>query len=182
MALSLLARNIPKLRGFAALPRCTFRIQKAQNFTQLVVSKNTNSLSLANKCKIQFVNVGQQAKRNMSGDHGKIWTIEKIISFLLLGLVPATFLYPNNILDNAFAVACVLHFHWGLEACVIDYARPIVVGPILSKIAIALLYVVSATTLGALIYFNQTQIGIGCALRDFWSITGTAADNQKSAK
>ncbi|XP_050305965.1 succinate dehydrogenase [ubiquinone] cytochrome b small subunit, mitochondrial [Anthonomus grandis grandis] len=180
MALSLMLRNGPKFRGLAAsaLPRCSFQIQKTQNFTHLVVKTNTKPLSLANKCKLQFINVAQQTKRNMSMDHGKLWTIEKIVSVLLLGIVPATFFTPHKIYDHLFAVLTVLHFHWGFEAIVVDYIRPILLGPLIPKLAMLLLYVVSITTLGGLIYFNETQIGIGCAFRRLWALTGTPCDNE----
>lgn len=145
------------------------------------MKNNTKPLSLANKCKIQFINVAQQTKRNMSSDHSKMWTIEKLVSLLLLGVVPATFICPNPVLDNILAAIVVIHFHWGIEACIIDYVRPIIVGNVLPKIAIALLYVVSVTTLGALIYYNQTQIGIGETVRRFWAISGTPpSDNENN--
>jgi len=44
------------------------------------------------------------------------------------------------------------------------------------------LYVLSISTLAALIYFNQHQIGIGAAVRKFWCITGTPADNEEEEK
>ncbi|XP_030763433.1 succinate dehydrogenase [ubiquinone] cytochrome b small subunit, mitochondrial [Sitophilus oryzae] len=171
MALSLMLRNGTKLRGIAGLQKCTFNVQKTQNFTQFLNQDNYKTLSLVNKCKTQFINVAQQSKRNMSADHGKLWTLEKIVSLALLGIVPATFLFCNPLLDDLFALATVIHFHWGLEACVIDYIRPIIVGPVLPKIALLLLYVISATTLGGLLYFNHTQIGIGRAFRQFWCIS-----------
>lgn len=177
MALSLL-RNSAKLRGLAALPRYSLQIQKTQNFTQFLNKNNTKTISLASRCKMQFINVTQQTKRNMSSDHGKLWTLEKLLSLALLGIVPAAFICPNFILDNLLAVAVVLHFHWGLEGAVIDYARPIILGPVLPKLAILLLYVVSISTLGALIYYNNTSIGIGETFRKFWTITGCPEDNE----
>ncbi|KAL1514056.1 hypothetical protein ABEB36_003381 [Hypothenemus hampei] len=176
MALSLMLRNCPKLKGLSALSRGTFPVSRHQNFTQLVC-KNRTALPLAVKCHNQFVKAIEPT-RKMSADHSKLWSIEKLFSLILLGVVPATFICPNKILDNLFAVAVVMHFHWGLEACVVDYVRPIIVGPVLPKLALGLLYVVSATTLAALIYYNQHQIGIGQTFRKFWCISGTPADNE----
>jgi hypothetical protein len=58
----------------------------------------------------------------------------------------------------------------GLEACVVDYVRPIIVGNILPKLTLGLLYLISATTLGGLIYYNVNDIGIGKTIRKFWAI------------
>ncbi|XP_076259348.1 succinate dehydrogenase, subunit D [Rhynchophorus ferrugineus] len=170
MALAMVLRNSAKLKGFSSIPRCTFNVQKTQNFTQFRNPKTT-SQSLVSKCKMNFVNVVQQAKRPMSSDHSKLWTIEKVLSLGLLGIVPATFICPNQVLDDLFALSIVMHFHWGLEACVIDYVRPIVVGPVLPKLSLALLYLISAGTLASLLYYNHTQIGIGQTVKKFWSIS-----------
>lgn len=58
----------------------------------------------------------------------------------------------------------------GLEAVVVDYARPIVMGSVLPKILMGLLYLLSATTLGGLIYYNVSDIGIGRTIRKLWAI------------
>jgi len=176
MALSLMLRSCSKLPRLSALPRCSFQIQKTAQFTQFITKKNTQNVSLASKNNTQLLNVIQQ--RNMSADHSKMWTVEKIVSLMLLGVVPATFIAPNNALDNLFAVLVVIHFHWGLEAVIVDYVRPIIVGNVLPKLSLLLLYIISATTLGGLLYFNHNQIGIGCAFRNFWCLTGTPEDNE----
>ena len=64
----------------------------------------------------------------------------------------------------------------GLEAVVIDYARPIVVGNVLAKLALFLLYIISATTLGGLIYYNVNEDGIGQTIRQFWAIKGSGKE------
>ena len=48
----------------------------------------------------------------MSGDHSRLWPIEKALSVSLLVLVPAAIASPHFILDNLLAVAAVAHFHW----------------------------------------------------------------------
>ncbi|RZC35172.1 succinate dehydrogenase [ubiquinone] cytochrome b small subunit, mitochondrial, partial [Asbolus verrucosus] len=58
----------------------------------------------------------------------------------------------------------------GLEAVVVDYVRPIIFGNIIPKLSVGLLYLISAATLGGLIYFNVNDIGIGKAIRRFWAI------------
>lgn len=75
-------------------------------FSQLFSQLNKSPIS-ASKSKINAI-----VTRSMSGDHSKLWPIEKAVSIALLGLVPATFLTPNVVLDNLLAVAAVAHFHW----------------------------------------------------------------------
>lgn len=65
-----------------------------------------------------------------------------------------------------------MHGHWGLEACVTDYVRPVIFGETIPKISHGLLLLVSATTLGGLLYFIYTDIGIANAIRKLWAIKG----------
>ncbi|KAJ8936609.1 hypothetical protein NQ314_012224 [Rhamnusium bicolor] len=156
-ALPLILRSNGRFQAFPKiLGSSTFSVNTTKPFSQLLCQANRNLIA-SSKNKINLV-----ATRGMSGDHSKMWTIEKIVSLSLLGVVPATFLVPNTILDNVFAVLVVAHFHWGLEACAIDYIRPIIFGPVIPKLAIVLLYLISASTLGGLLYYNNNCIGIGC--------------------
>jgi hypothetical protein len=50
--------------------------------------------------------------RLMSGDHSKMWPVEKALSLSLIFLIPAAIAMPNPIFDNLAAVAAVIHFHW----------------------------------------------------------------------
>ena len=59
----------------------------------------------------------------------------------------------------------------GLEACVIDYVRPVIFGNFIPKVALGMLYVFSAALLGGLFYFNFNDVGVGRAIRKFWSVT-----------
>ncbi|XP_060535708.1 succinate dehydrogenase [ubiquinone] cytochrome b small subunit, mitochondrial [Cylas formicarius] len=166
MALSLILRNTAKLRGISSPPFHSFR--RTQSFSQLL--NNRNQFPLVAKTKMNLVNVINQTKRNMSADHSKLWPIEKAVSVLLIGIAPATFICPNPIFDNLFALTTVIHFHWGLEAVVVDYIRPAILGPVLPKLALILLYVVSATTLGSLLYYNHNSEGIGKTFQKLWAI------------
>ncbi|CAH1365511.1 unnamed protein product, partial [Tenebrio molitor] len=104
-------------------------------------SFNKNNVNL-NVMLTKENNLLSPQMRLMSGDHSKMWPY-KHLKFLLFR---------------------------GLEACVVDYVRPIIVGNILPKLTLGLLYLISATTLGGLIYYNVNDIGIGKTIRKFWAI------------
>lgn len=40
------------------------------------------------------------------------WTSERAVSALLLGLLPAAYLYPGPAVDYSLAAALTLHGHW----------------------------------------------------------------------
>lgn len=61
-------------------------------------------------------------------------------------------------------------FFRGVEAIVVDYVRPVVFGEAIPKIARMLVFLISAFTLGGLLYFNMNDVGIARAVRRFWSI------------
>lgn len=63
----------------------------------------------------------------------------------------------------------MINFSRGIEAIVIDYIRPIIFGSFVPRVALISLYVVSAATLGGLLYFNFSNIGISRAVRRLWS-------------
>jgi succinate dehydrogenase (ubiquinone) membrane anchor subunit len=48
--------------------------------------------------------------------------------------------------------------------------RAAVVGPLLPKLAIGLVYLISAATLGGLFYLISHDVGICNAVRQFWAI------------
>ena len=102
--------------------------------------------------------------------HATIWNAEKILSLFLLGVLPIGVAFPSQAMDGAMAVAMVTHLHWGLDAIVTDYIRPILFGHTIPKLSHAALLVVSAITLGGLFYFNYNDIGIAMFLRKLWAI------------
>ncbi|CAH1162757.1 unnamed protein product [Phaedon cochleariae] len=163
MALSLILRNAARTNGMSSIIKSTIIVDSRKTFSQLLDKSKVIS-PLYRKINLPIV------KRSMSGDHSKLWPIEKAVSVILLGVVPATFLTPNVVLDDMFAVLTVVHFHWGLEACVVDYIRPILFGAALPKISLGLLYLISAATLGGLLYYNHHCGGIGQTVRQFWEI------------
>jgi hypothetical protein len=53
-------------------------------------------------------------RREMSagGDHTKLWTVERVLSLGLLGVIPAAFIVPSAAMDYLLAVSLVIHSHW----------------------------------------------------------------------
>jgi len=108
--------------------------------------------------------------RSMSGSHVTLWTAERALSLALLGVVPVALAFPSQAGDVALAVSIVMHQHWGLEAIVTDYVRPIIFGETIPKVGHGLLLLFSAGLLGGLFYFIYNDVGIANAVRKFWAI------------
>lgn len=104
------------------------------------------------------------------GHHSTLWTVERVLSGALLVSLPAAIAFPSQPLDYILAVSMVMHAHWGLEAIVVDYVRPVLFGNVVPKLAHALLILFSAATLGGLLYFIYNDIGIGKAVRKLWAV------------
>uniref|UniRef100_A0A182INE2 Succinate dehydrogenase [ubiquinone] cytochrome b small subunit n=1 Tax=Anopheles atroparvus TaxID=41427 RepID=A0A182INE2_ANOAO len=103
------------------------------------------------------------------GSHVTLWSAERALSLALLGVIPVGLTFPSLVGDTLMAVSVVMHQHWGLEAIVTDYIRPILFGTTVPKLAHGLLLVVSAVTLGGLLYFNYSDIGIAGCVRKIWT-------------
>ncbi|XP_017768222.1 PREDICTED: succinate dehydrogenase [ubiquinone] cytochrome b small subunit, mitochondrial-like [Nicrophorus vespilloides] len=170
MALSLIVKSAAKPQIMQNLLRHPSSLQ----FSQLT-QQSQKGLNLTKKCT-NFMKanrtlfVSAPLRSAAKGDHTKLWTMEKALSASLLGIVPAAIMMPNPILDNLLATAVVIHFHWGLEACVVDYVRAILFGAAAPKLALGGLYLVSFLTLGGLLYFNYHDIGLGKAIRKIWAL------------
>uniref|UniRef100_A0A8C0EXI5 Succinate dehydrogenase [ubiquinone] cytochrome b small subunit n=1 Tax=Bubo bubo TaxID=30461 RepID=A0A8C0EXI5_BUBBB len=94
------------------------------------------------------------------------WTGERAVSVLLLGLLPAAYLYPGPAMDYSLAAALTLHGHWGLGQVITDYVH----GDTPIKLANTGLYVLSAVTFAGLCYFNYYDVGICKAVAMLWSL------------
>ncbi|XP_060550984.1 succinate dehydrogenase [ubiquinone] cytochrome b small subunit, mitochondrial [Pantherophis guttatus] len=94
------------------------------------------------------------------------WTSERAVSILLLGLLPAAYLYPGAAVDYSLAATLTLHGHWGLGQLVTDYVH----GKSSIKLANAGLYLLSAVTFAGLCYFNYHDVGICRAVAMLWSL------------
>lgn len=98
-------------------------------------------------------------------DHSKIWNFERILSAGLVGVMPLSFMINSPAMDYLLAVSMVLHIHWGLEAVVVDYIRPMVFGSVIPRVSLYALYLVSILSLAGLFYFNYTDVGMVQGLR-----------------
>ncbi|KAL1130575.1 hypothetical protein AAG570_011821 [Ranatra chinensis] len=103
-------------------------------------------------------------------DHGKLWSYEKMVTLGLLGMMPLHVMFPNILFDVVMSVLMVMHSHWGIEAVVIDYVRPVIFGDTIPKIAIWMVYGFSIVFLVGLfnLIFNST--GLGNSIRMMWSV------------
>ncbi|XP_068936502.1 succinate dehydrogenase [ubiquinone] cytochrome b small subunit, mitochondrial [Petaurus breviceps papuanus] len=94
------------------------------------------------------------------------WTSERAVSVLLLGLLPAAYLYPSSMMDYSLAAVLTLHGHWGLGQVITDYVHE----DKLVKGANAGLLILSAMTFAGLCYFNYHDVGICKAVAMLWSL------------
>ncbi|NWQ82283.1 DHSD dehydrogenase, partial [Columbina picui] len=94
------------------------------------------------------------------------WTGERAVSVLLLGLLPAAYLFPGPAVDYSLAAALTVHGHWGLGQVITDYVH----GDTAIKLANTGLYVLSAVTFAGLCYFNYHDVGICKAVAMLWSL------------
>ncbi|KOB64692.1 putative succinate dehydrogenase, partial [Operophtera brumata] len=85
-------------------------------------------------------------------DHSKLWVIERVVSAALVPLIPAALLIPNKL---------------GLQACVVEYVRVLLFGPMLPKIAMGVVYGLTTILMGGLYYLIFNDIGLA---RAFWKI------------
>lgn len=94
------------------------------------------------------------------------WTSERVVSVLLLGLIPAGYLNPCSVVDYSLAAVLSLHSYWGLGQVVTDYVH----GDTLQKATKAGLLAVSALTFAGLCYFNYHDVGICRAVAMLWKL------------
>ncbi|XP_044134400.1 succinate dehydrogenase [ubiquinone] cytochrome b small subunit, mitochondrial [Bufo gargarizans] len=94
------------------------------------------------------------------------WTAERAVSVVLLGLLPAAYLYPGAAVDYSLAAALTLHGHWGLGQVLTDYVH----GDAKIKLANTGLLALSSLTFAGLCYFNYHDVGICKAVAMLWSL------------
>lgn len=188
MALNCIVRNFPKYAQLSTkyFPGTTL----ARSASVLSSSRHNNSrmdiltascnsaVKLSPICLNKTVDLSQVkafsvTSSNLSAaghDHTKLWSAERILSASLLGLAPAAFLFPSTAMDTLLAVIFVMHNHWGIEAIVIDYVRPIIFGNVIPKIALGLTYGLSIAMLVGLFYLIFNGAGLVNTIQLFWKI------------
>ncbi|KAM4015079.1 succinate dehydrogenase [ubiquinone] cytochrome b small subunit, mitochondrial [Anomaloglossus baeobatrachus] len=104
--------------------------------------------------------------RLASGKASLHWTSERAVSLVLLGLIPAAYMYPGAAMDYSLAAALTLHGHWGLGQVLTDYVH----GETKIKLAATGLLALSSLTFAGLCYFNYHDVGICKAVAMLWSL------------
>jgi len=103
------------------------------------------------------------------------WTMERVMAVVNLAVIPVAFALSHPFTDSLLALVTVIHTHWGLESIATDYlCRPLImnkpISPIVGKVGIALVYLLSILTLAACIHFNYNDVGLTKAIKMFWAI------------
>ncbi|XP_058792324.1 succinate dehydrogenase [ubiquinone] cytochrome b small subunit, mitochondrial [Phymastichus coffea] len=138
--------------------------------TKPITFKNVICPSSAQLKKAIGNSLIQARSQSTHGSHVNLWKLERLVAAMFVPLVPLCLMLENPVLDSLLAVLSVIHVHWGLEAIIIDYARPIVVGHIFPKICFVALYLVSALTLAGLLVLVYNGPGISKVLKQGWTI------------
>jgi len=107
-----------------------------------------------------------------SGDHSKTWSLEKGVAALAVPTSILPFIYTTPVTDAIFCTVAVLHSYWGMEAIVVDYVRPSLFGgsTVIPTLSRGLMFGIHAFMLGALFYFNYTDVGLVNAVKMFWKL------------
>jgi len=152
--------------------QCPRATSSLANLSRSVVpnASNCSKYRILSKLPAQLTVSMTQTRAASVHDHVRLWVIERIVAASLLSLIPAALLFENKLLDILMAVAVVMHTHWGLEAIVLDYARPIVVGTLVPKLAFLMLNLISAATLAGLLVLIYNGPGLAKVIKDGWEI------------
>ncbi|KYN40422.1 Putative succinate dehydrogenase [ubiquinone] cytochrome b small subunit, mitochondrial [Trachymyrmex septentrionalis] len=164
----LLVRSCPNPTQF---PKSTSSLA---NLNRSVIPNASNypKCNILSKLSVQStVSMTQTRAASTHGDHVRLWIIEKIVSVSFLPLLPAALLFENKFIDIVLAAAIVIHTHWGLEAIIIDYARPIVVGTLFPKVAFLMLNILSVVTLAGLFVLIYNGPGLTKTIKSGWAIS-----------
>ncbi|KAK3930083.1 Succinate dehydrogenase [ubiquinone] cytochrome b small subunit, mitochondrial [Frankliniella fusca] len=130
-----------------------------------------NRLQPAQINKVQLFSLSPKSYSAGAGhNHSKLWTLERALSAALILVVPAALVAPSKALDTLLAVTLVMHSHWGVEAIVVDYVRPILFGNAIPKVALGGVYVLSIVTLAGLLQLIYTDIGLANTVKKIWSL------------
>jgi len=101
-----------------------------------------------------------------------MWTAERVVSLAMIPIGVGPFLVTTPLTDALFCTLAILHSHWGIEAIVVDYIRPSLFNgsTVIPNICVGLVWALSAFTLGALYYFNYSDVGIVNAIKMLWRL------------
>ncbi|XP_026332938.1 succinate dehydrogenase [ubiquinone] cytochrome b small subunit, mitochondrial isoform X1 [Hyposmocoma kahamanoa] len=167
----LISQHVRRLALQPALAQRTLTNTLPASCISLKESKNTPTLNAVREFKTTPVHCAAEHAH----DHSRLWVIERAVTAVMLGAIPAALIMPNKILDSVVAILITAHSFWGLEAVAVDYVRESIFGKIIPKIAIALVYLIHIATLGGLFYIISHDIGIANTIRQLWSIKSVKA-------
>ncbi|XP_023176139.1 succinate dehydrogenase [ubiquinone] cytochrome b small subunit, mitochondrial [Drosophila hydei] len=166
-------------RGNAAALLKSVRLTSLNSYSTIVANTQRQAVSkplaLAKQISpivVRNISVSTPRMASATSSHTRLWTIERIVSAGLLAVIPAAFIAPSQVLDALLAISVVIHTHWGVEAMVVDYMRPSVVGNILPKVSHIALIIMSVATLGGLFYYIKNDVGLANGIKRFWAIKG----------
>ncbi|KAL3083016.1 hypothetical protein niasHS_010818 [Heterodera schachtii] len=104
------------------------------------------------------------------GPHAFHYKFERYFAAAIVPLFPLAYFVHAPLVDYALTAAIVLHSHWGIMAVVQDYARPLVIGKALAKMAPAVPYIASVVLLVGLLMFNYNDVGLTKAFEMVFSL------------
>ncbi|XP_017873710.1 PREDICTED: succinate dehydrogenase [ubiquinone] cytochrome b small subunit, mitochondrial [Drosophila arizonae] len=166
-------------RGNAATLIKSVRVSPLKAYSTIVANTQRQvgikPLALAKQISpivMREISVSTPRMASATGSHTRLWTIERVLSAGLLAIIPAAFIAPSQVMDALLAISVVIHTHWGVEAMVVDYLRPSVVGNVVPKVAHIALILMSVAALGGLFYFIKNDIGLANGIKRFWAIKG----------
>uniref|UniRef100_A0A0A9WBT3 Succinate dehydrogenase [ubiquinone] cytochrome b small subunit n=1 Tax=Lygus hesperus TaxID=30085 RepID=A0A0A9WBT3_LYGHE len=153
--------NATKQNGILAVSTSAF-LENA-----LTIKKAKSKKKKGGECPAEE---GGDKKKHGHIPHGQLWFIEKIISVMLIPVVPLAIFYPNPLFDLILIFTLMAHMHWGIVATVIDYVRPIIVGDMGAKIAYYACYGISIFICLGLLNLAIRGPGIGNSFQTLWSM------------
>ncbi|CAG0900301.1 unnamed protein product [Darwinula stevensoni] len=132
---------------------------------------SSKSLIPANGIHISKMVASSSASTAAHGghNHGLHWSIERVVSVSLLGLLPTCAFFYHPAMDYIMSLFLCLHSHWGLHGIVVDYIRPKLFGGF-ATFAEYFIYVFSFLAFGSIMYFNYTDVGLIPAVKMLWRL------------
>ncbi|XP_006873789.1 PREDICTED: succinate dehydrogenase [ubiquinone] cytochrome b small subunit, mitochondrial-like [Chrysochloris asiatica] len=109
---------------------------------------------------------GAQGARALSKAASLHCTGERVVSVLLLGLLPAAYLNPCSVMDYSLVAALILHCHWDMGQVVTDYIHE----DAPQKVATAGFLALLALTFTGLCYFTYQNVGLCKAIVVLWKL------------
>lgn len=69
-------------------------------------------LNLSEHVKTLHTSNVNKSDAGHGSNHTKLWTIERLLSAGMLGIIPTALIFPSTAMDVLLATSLVLHTHW----------------------------------------------------------------------